>query len=688
MPTIRSEFHNSLASQYLDNIQYERINLFYFLGKINQWDDESSAPPEPLTSCYEDTTIRDNILYIRKVTTNDVSLVIPNIKWQSGTVYDRWDHTIDMSDKQFYVVTTDFNIYKCLDNNLGVASTSMPSSTSLYPFTTSDGYIWKYMYNIPLIKRRKFFSFDYIPVQKALSDSFYSKGTIEDVVIKNGGSSYTSTPLTTIVVPPPSGSGTTAEISLTINSNGSVNGISIVGGGSGYLYPPKVTIPDPISGITAKISLTINGGIVNGGTIDIAGSGYTIAPVPKVEAPRITAEIRAYVNPSTKEIDSVAIINEGAGYSSSPTLVVVDSTGLASGKYNSNTSAKMVAYLYKGRIDTVAITDPGTNYSGDSSTTISVIGDGTGAQFYPKIEDGIITGIIIGNSGIGYSYIDINVEGDGTGAILQGIIGSSDFISDQSQVEQTSIPGAIYCINVSTSGTEYTETTMVDITGDGTGATAHAVVVDGAITQVIMDSYGVGYTYANVSFSDINRLNVGTEIDAIAYAILPPLNGHGFDAVTELFANTLAISVLIKDDYELNIINQDYRQFGLLLNPKDIESRRLILDTKSFATFNISVSNVENLYVDDILTNNNKSYRVVDINLDTIIVQQLSSIYTIPEGIFTKDNGITVTPYTILDVLSSPAFDKYSGKLMYVNNSTPLVPSATQSFIIRTYLTI
>ena len=685
MASIRPEFHGSLVQQQIDDIYYERSNLYYFLGRINPWVVENEPPVEPANTYNNDVAIRNNLLYVRKVTPNDVSLVVPNHTWTTGTVYTQWDDKIDVSSLPFYCITANFNVYKCLNNNNGAASTVEPTGNSLFPFTTSDGYLWKYMYNVPITKRRKFLSSAFIPVQKALTDSFYSKGAVEQVVVTNGGSGYLSSPATTITVGAPSGSGTTAVLSTTL-TGGVVTGVTIVSGGTNYLFPPRVTVPSPLLGNTAVITLSITGGVVTGYTIVNGGSGYTTAPTPVVEAPRDTAEILAFVNPETGEIDSIEVTNPGAGYSSAPTLTVVGAGG--SGKYSGNPNALLTAYLYQGRIDRVAIVDPGVGYPADTATTISAQGDGTGAIFYPKIEDGVIIGVIIANPGINYSYIDLQVQASsGSGATLKGVIGASDFLSDQSQVEQTAIKGAIYAIRVLNGGTGYTNTTQVSLEGDGTGATATATVVDGVVTKITMVSYGSGYTYANVVISDVNRLEPNTFTDASAYIILPPTGGHGFDAVKELYADTIALSVLVKDDDELSAINQDYRQFGLLRNPLDVVTRRLITTTKSFATFTVEVVSTTDLAVDDILLCNNKRYRIVKINVGELVVQRLDSIYTEPSGYFTKE-GVPAVQYGITSVVSVPSLDKYTGDLLYVSNNTPFVPTTSQSFVIRTYITL
>jgi len=84
-----------------------------------------------------------------------------------------------------------------------------------------------------------------------------------------------------------------------------------------------------------------------------------------------------------------------------------------------------------------------------------------------------------------------------------------------------------------------------------------------------MDSYGTDYSYANITFTDSNRPIAQDAITAAAYAIITPSTGHGWDAITELYGDVLAIATSLQQDDNLNIINQDYRQYGILKNPTD-----------------------------------------------------------------------------------------------------------------------
>jgi hypothetical protein len=102
----------------------------------------------------------------KKITTSDVSHVVPRYDWSSGTVYSMYrDTDEDMYERSYYVLTNEYNVYKCLYNNKGGTSTVKPTGFSTDAFTTSDGYTWKYMYTISLGDANKFLTTLHMPVK-------------------------------------------------------------------------------------------------------------------------------------------------------------------------------------------------------------------------------------------------------------------------------------------------------------------------------------------------------------------------------------------------------------------------------------------------------------------------------------------------------------------------------------------
>lgn len=121
----------------------------------------------------------------RKITTGDVSHVVPRHDWVSGRVYAQYrDTDTNLFTRDFYVMTDENNVYKCLYNNKGATSTVKPADFSTLPFTLADGYTWKYMYTISLGDADKFLTTSHIPV-KTLSTTDGSVEGDRQVAVQN-----------------------------------------------------------------------------------------------------------------------------------------------------------------------------------------------------------------------------------------------------------------------------------------------------------------------------------------------------------------------------------------------------------------------------------------------------------------------------------------------------------------------
>ncbi len=236
---VTSKFRVHNAEQFAEAFSESSNTIMYlFIGKNTAFPDDN-APPTPVNSTanIEYTPWRE-MYGAKRITTADVTHAVPRHDWTSGTVYDQYDdQDTNLLDDDFYVMTEDYNVYKCLFNNSGAASTSQPTGTSTSEFTTADGYIWKYMYTVTTAKALKFLTNDYIPVQTLASDDGTDQwdvqaaavdGAIHVVKVTSGGSGYGSAPSVTIT-----GDGTGATANCTISA-GAVTAVTITNPGSGY----------------------------------------------------------------------------------------------------------------------------------------------------------------------------------------------------------------------------------------------------------------------------------------------------------------------------------------------------------------------------------------------------------------------------------------------------------------------
>lgn len=252
------------AEQFKESVtEPANTKLYFTFGRGYPWANDA-APEQANSSVTSFNTVWDNMIGAKLVTGNDIRHVIPRHNWTVNTDYPAYDHCIcslQLFDPNvaFYVVTTDWNVYKCLSNNNSSLSTIMPTSLSTTaPVETSDGYIWKYMYTISGDERLKFTTDSFIPVKTLTQDDGSLQwdvqrnaipGSLRSIKVTNGGSNYTN-PATVSVNIVGDGTGALATASINVLSN-TISTISVTSPGRDYTYA-DVIITDTGSGLGAQ----------------------------------------------------------------------------------------------------------------------------------------------------------------------------------------------------------------------------------------------------------------------------------------------------------------------------------------------------------------------------------------------------------------------------------------------------
>jgi len=180
---------------------------YIFLANHVSWPNED-APPEATDTVYNEKTIWDNIYAGKRITGNDVELVIPRINWTANTNYQQYDDLALLSTMvtsntttgvgPIYVMNSERNVYMCLSNNVSANSTIEPTGKNISAngiIQTSDSYLWKYLYNIR--PSNKFLTNNWIPAPVSTSKLDYDTsasipvdGELSTIVVTNAGSGY------------------------------------------------------------------------------------------------------------------------------------------------------------------------------------------------------------------------------------------------------------------------------------------------------------------------------------------------------------------------------------------------------------------------------------------------------------------------------------------------------------------
>lgn len=415
-------------------------------------------------------------------------------------------------------------------------------------------------------------------------------------------------------------------------------------------------------------------------TILNGGSGYEGDPITyaTVSGDGTGAEIILSINPSTGSIANVIVTNQGQDYTTG-TVNLINTDGKGEGIYG-NLTAVLTPKFIGGKLVEVVVEDPGKNYSTDMQTNIVVDGTGTGAKLYPIVKNGEIVDVIIDNPGKGYSEVYLSIESvTGSGALLAVSTSIGDVSNIQADVELLSIPGTIDVVAVENEGSGYHYATC-EIDGDGTGFEVTPIIYAGRIVRYDIQSIGTGYTWCTITVNGDGR-------NAKARPILSPNKGHGYDAITELFASSVSIYSSIKFDSTQSLLtNNDYRQFGILKNPEQYSSQALYRDKSSTTCDTLYIANTSSIAYDQkfyLQSNRKKKFVVVGNNGTNKILVQNFGGYDLSAGDVLVDENDINTQYTILDI-QKPAIDKKSGELLFIDNRTSIFQTSEQFISLRT----
>ena len=301
---------------------------YVFLGNHVPYANESS-PNSIVDSVSDEKSVWDNMYAAKKITGNDVELVIPRVNWTSSTKYKQYDDRISVDDlltgnttinvKPMYVFTSSRNVYKCLSNNSSANSTVEPSgdfTTANGTISTADGYIWKYLYNVKPTNR--FLTADWIPAPISTNKLDYNvsqtspiDGEVTTIVVTNGGTGYAHPTINATAF----GTGVTT-ITLANTTNVAANMIVT---GTGIATGTLVTAVNSVTSIiTINTATSANGG----GTTANALSFLT-----RIYIQGDGASLEASANIVNSAISKVTVDVTGTGYSYANATIYGSGTG-------------------------------------------------------------------------------------------------------------------------------------------------------------------------------------------------------------------------------------------------------------------------------------------------------------------------------------------------------------------------
>ena len=203
---------------------------------------------------------------MKKVTSSDVAHVVPRNTWTSGTSYIAWDSDdASIYDKAFYVITSEYKVYKCIVAGGGSSTIQPVHTTTAVPAAGSDGYVWKYMYTVTVADAEKFLTISYMPVQ-TLTMSI--SGSTASTTLASTHANYPNQ---------------SAQVgSYNDSTAAGIERIEVTAGGSNYDAADVFTVTIEGDGTGATVvdaGVTVTGGAITAIALNAKGTNYTIANI-------------------------------------------------------------------------------------------------------------------------------------------------------------------------------------------------------------------------------------------------------------------------------------------------------------------------------------------------------------------------------------------------------------------------
>ena len=350
------------SSLYQELINPEQA-YYMVLGRSFPWTDALgvvlSEGGETIPFPTDDTvTYNENLrnaFFAKRVSVNDIALMLPLVEWKSGTRYAKYVSNLNVFDETyiFYVYTTDGSVYKCLENGRNNETTGIPSlyepnnKNTQFPFSTPDGYTWKYMFTVPDHQRRLITAFtdetNYLPVSRPNANYSYGEHIlqfeVQDNAIPGTIDSVSIRPNSTLA------SGTGSNFSLSSAKSRTYKIVSGVSGATGMTITAAGAI-----GNTANLSkaanayknftITIMSGPAAGIHRQITGYTYSATAAPI-----------SFVEPLPRDVP------QGSFFQIAPTLTIYGD-GISADGY-----LKLTEYPSAFGIEKFVVTDRGRDYT-------------------------------------------------------------------------------------------------------------------------------------------------------------------------------------------------------------------------------------------------------------------------------------------------------------------------------------
>jgi len=563
-PGLKTAVIEALYNEILTNSN----NYYYFLGKTLEYGEGDVLEAPDATIKYE-TETRNEMIFLKKITTADVSYIIPRYNWESGEVFDMYDdyigHIINFSNITFgassatvtatnhgLVVGDVVNVYGVTPSGYNGTHTITAAAANSFNFSLTIGnpgpwqgggtIITCSTLGSTSIESSKFYCVtDEFHVYKCLDNNYGAPSTVKPYSTTHRllklSDGYTWKYMYTIPVSSRNKFLTLTDMPVTTAiknqyySRGSITSVTI------NEYGTEYDIDDTSLEVFGNGRLTDNGTKIIGVSINTPGTGYVTPPTVIIDPPyTFTAfetekdyllgqyvehenNIYEVVSPGTSGLSSPTHTSSEPVYNGTVALKWAGRIATATATLDGDAVDTIVL---DGIIGYINITNPGYGYSDDPLPTITISGDGVDADVIARVINTRIAGVTIVNRGTDYTNASVTIDPprtDDTAWVSQATVALNNIISNSGKYYQ------VTTINSSTA------VTFQDI-GDTVTLNSHGFVNGNTIKFAsIASTTGISTNtvYYIVNKTD-NTFKVSTSLGGSAL----PLTTNGTGTIVKL----------------------------------------------------------------------------------------------------------------------------------------------------------
>lgn len=190
-------YKSSLVQDVLNSVSNGVSNYYFFASNpVPNEDGIATETAKDLETLHEPIW---TMLFGKLLSNNEIKPVVNYYQWTSNTEYAMYDDQANnLANSQFYVIVDPdevggtYEIFKCIFNANGAASTDKPDLVQASTFEKSDGYMWRYITSIPSAIYDKFATSNYFPIaaNSTIIEHAADYASVDVCLVTNSGSGY------------------------------------------------------------------------------------------------------------------------------------------------------------------------------------------------------------------------------------------------------------------------------------------------------------------------------------------------------------------------------------------------------------------------------------------------------------------------------------------------------------------